>query len=1030
MTRNNGTSDPERYLDIADTFHDMVKPPTSWTINEPHGRCKLDPVQKGTDAKSAHINNLAKVKEWLEESPDYKDGILQDNRASKYHELILPMGNVWTRQEFLTFLKTKGEADYEYWVMSLYDKAGYEFQGIENRNVKLKDILDHADKLFPDYSIDKQYYLLMDALQNREFFEHYTKYQGQSTDTMKKCPYISCIASDWDQAYKDSGDAYKTINMNFQACGLTGKYVKFHKQGNKNVVRLYRDGVDDKNAGIDLDRMSLSVLNLGVRSLCDVASQVSQINQYHDEQRKLQIRKILRGTLLKTDKNKNGKRVREDGNEPILDTLYEFLVDPSNNSFLYYNLFNIKRSGDYGQIAATQALNTSEERYYLVTIDKLCYLRAKIEKVPCIRVLKDGNLDAYHGEINDANILESYYNLIKTNFNTVLSKAKDARPTDINLLKKPPILQDIFHKREEFQGGPFHETITSLGAILKGSETAESLSNAYNAIIESLLQLVNVRYNIVESILKELNEFEDFQAIIDKISQMPLVGENYAQLLADLNSSVDSQRHDAKMKINLEINKLKEQTEALEFFIQICKFANFQYDLHIQIKLDEFGNKNNGNYTLKLTKPIFSYDEVVLPEQIQFQIIDTDVKEAFKALGLADILEKPMVKSILDSELPQFERLIELSRRLNTTDKGKNIEFILRKFFGFMYNVSGRATKRSVDVKNYEAIIVEAIRYHIDLYSDNNVNITKRLASLLEKTQGVKRKLEDGDVEGEEINANVPRIGGGGPEDVEQRTNVWEGVFTPYDAFYDAINDFAKQDTMEFDDFAKEEKLVTDNAAKLFALYNIPNVNVLSGIAMVGIYRTLAELRYDYFMVNDAQVNNIEKNIVLPVNFKTLEKDKAINALNAALDEAMAFVNVDAKTKTSQIAPEHIGLLQEFILRKWHKALQDAYNDLNNSGILLERELTEEDAWNVFFGKESLSSFSKKDVQTTDPLPLQNQGGGCPSKKNSLLKHMRSLNRDYYHYTSTKAIRVMLLKRTIRHILKRQAAKHETPSIF
>jgi hypothetical protein len=995
---------PGRYLDIADTFHDMVKPPTSWTVNKASGRCNLGDT---TNEKKDPINNLKQVSEWLGESPDYVDLMSETKPNVKipvYHDILLKdyLMKGKSRGDFIKFLKSLGEADYEYWVMSLYNKH-HSFTGIEKRSIRLKDAIDPEFPFFPD---TKTNHFIMDALQHRGFFEHHTK--------DKNVEYVSCIASEWDQATKDSGSTYKVISNNFQSCGLTGNYVKFHHVGNKNVVMLYRDG-DGNHGSIGLDKMSLSVLNLGVSSLCKLALDVQQTKPLNETI----LKRLIRTNIFKTDKNKNGKRPREGDNaEPILDVLYNFLV--KDNTFLYYNLFNIKRSGDYGQIAATKILNTDNDRYYLITIDKLCYLRAKMEETPCIRVLSDGGVDAYHGKIDNHTILLKMYETAFKRLSTAyhnIQQSPDYNKINTTLeeiLKNgghnKDVTYDNFLLEEE---DTFHKTIKSLGGI---SEMATALSSAYKDIFITMLSLINARKDVILNIIDQLKHVHDSYTFNFNIVELKL--DEYQEYLGESTKFFDKydpkeqpeknqEAQDRIIKLNDDINIINEQAAAIEFY-------NSLYNPPESIAQIQ---NAKGVYNLEFTKQIFSYKHANLPETIAFNINDDRSAQVFNELGLTYLLKTNIIQQVLKTPLPRFERLVQLSRGLSASDRNTTIELILRKFFGFMYNISGRITKRSVDVENYKVFIIEAINHYIQLYSENQVNIVKKLEPLLVPV------VQGGLGKGEIIYVGTkrkPENSLGNDSKIQAFDEFWDEVYTPYDAFYDAINHLAvNQSESESEDAINDlaeiqsENRVIALASSMYTDYNITQEDMQSSYAEI--YAVLRELRYFYFMANTH----------VPIDLNNLKVTKESWPITKTqLDNFIQNANVTLKLVQDQdtecIAPEHIGLLQEIILQKWHNVLLDIPNNFH---VPLKSDFNEEDSWNVFFGKTKLDSlFSKEDHQMQDAL--SKDGGKC--KKNSLKKPMRSLNRDYY-YTSSKQMRAMLLKRTIKRILAR---KTQLPSIF
>jgi hypothetical protein len=370
-------------LDIADTYHDMAEVPKRSDRFGSNKRCVL------SDSTTGH--NLKFVQEALKTEANYvsiinsetnKDVVLKD-KAEK--------------DQFVSLWKKHGVNDYEDMVTSIYQnvnkrESGSTTQLIEYKNKSTKKLSDYLP------SSVNQVYLMMDALNGKAFYDTYMQHYKINVDK-KEYHYISTIAQDWDPGTKWGQPPFQSIAESPGMIGNTQNHVKM----GANKVYL-----KDKS----INRQAVKAIDNSVKALCQ------SISLFAPDKKDAAIMR-----LLGVKQPNNAKRKQTD-KCPIFDALHSYFAEADSQEKYANKCFHIKRSGDYGQIYACKRLNTTStkpntERYYLVTIDRLCYLRAKHENVPCILTHKEGTyVDICNGVYDDkqykANLVEDLIKLVNS----------------------------------------------------------------------------------------------------------------------------------------------------------------------------------------------------------------------------------------------------------------------------------------------------------------------------------------------------------------------------------------------------------------------------------------------------------------------------------------------------------------------------------------------------------------------------------------------------------------------------------------
>lgn len=189
-----------------------------------------------------------------------------------------------------------------------------------------------------------------------------------------------------------------------------------------------------------LPKNILPILDIGVNSLCRFARQFADVIQT-----KLLGSDVLNYLIKKNYKNNQKEKPKTQ--DTILDGFCNFLTTGRIDGCLnMLKLLEIKRSGDYGQIAVCQKMNEERKavlqkpqpQVFLWTIDRLCYLRAKHQNVPCILVSPSNTVKVFgfvSGTDADSTPLTQ-----QTALRNAVMYAKSRLPkvpTNSNTLRKP-----------------------------------------------------------------------------------------------------------------------------------------------------------------------------------------------------------------------------------------------------------------------------------------------------------------------------------------------------------------------------------------------------------------------------------------------------------------------------------------------------------------------------------------------------------------------------------------------------------------
>ena len=363
-------------LDLADTYHDMLNPMVYKRSSGEPVRCQLTPdmdFQKRRDLFITHVSQLSPQD--LRKNIQFMDAPQQKNMID------LTLDRVKDVKRDL-----KGVDSYEDWVMKTYQDIMLSYDKEASHALELKNIPFH--QLQTSFSENKKIDLFVDALQSHDILH-----------VLHKSKRYCYVTSEWDAAVNIPGalllrDLEPQANASFPTVGHTGQYIQFR---DNHVILSNAQG-----KGTSLPIEFVRLLQLSVKNLCSLMQRDSITKD-------MVIKHLMRSgqELAKIQKKKNNKK----------DSLYLTALTDFINERGVGALLDMKRSGDYGQIATVKQANAKNHRernnrqLYLITIDRLCYLRAKHENVPCILVKSQARtVTLFHGAEGNMGLYVNYYN--------------------------------------------------------------------------------------------------------------------------------------------------------------------------------------------------------------------------------------------------------------------------------------------------------------------------------------------------------------------------------------------------------------------------------------------------------------------------------------------------------------------------------------------------------------------------------------------------------------------------------------------
>ena len=349
-----------------------------------------------------------------------------------------------TRADVQKLVRKKKQSDFEDMVVSIAEKynekykdreenvnfslsSGQEFKNVSTTRLNHQTLFNYFSRKIVNYEI------FIDALNNTFLIDILESALG-NVGSVKKVSYIT---SDWDPGRTMfSSSRLKLDHGNdevLRTIGKTGDFVQFKS----DAVILRKYGSRGNTHANTEFRIPLNFvkghMSLSVGRLCELLNNrdnftLESISSRGDSKSGI-VFGMHESVVRKRQKKRRRLETNAGGNQSssLIHNLYSFLLsshiedanEPTENSRLnIINLLNLKRSGDYGQIATVKKRNldirrenpvNQDKKCYLFTLDRLCYLRAKLEDTPCVCVNAQGKARIYHGKGDfDKDLLEKY----------------------------------------------------------------------------------------------------------------------------------------------------------------------------------------------------------------------------------------------------------------------------------------------------------------------------------------------------------------------------------------------------------------------------------------------------------------------------------------------------------------------------------------------------------------------------------------------------------------------------------------------
>lgn len=636
-----------RILDVADSIHDFIKPHAN-----KNDRCawrkegEFEPVLK-------HLTNA------------YSDLVTTNGTD------IVLLRKVTKK---LSLIDLAGYSDYEDYVMFEWFKQFERLiEGVEQRRVRITP--QNIQRLFLDETI----YIVKDAWGSDTFYDTASQ-QTQSN----KFEFVRITANEWDAALRfDKFPYHDNLKVqSFEPVGETGqsiyfKSVKSNEACSKHDIVL-KYGTNELKIGFRL----IKFINTSVSTLCSIGMNV-------ETAQKEDIKNIVNSQIFKYKK----KDLKTDGVwSQIVNNIYKYFMSDDEKSFEYKNLFNLKRSGDYGQIGHVKALNDTNTKVYLATFDRLCYVRAKFEGVPCIRV-QDTTIDIFHGK--PKNIDESIDNMFKQ---------VDELKKELQLL----LVQTCAHESNmqllqiDMQTGSKLEESTWFEVIAnENTSIAKALNDAHKKIKSNLEQLVNLHVQATNKVLKQaFNNVKDkkcstYDSFEIKINDLK------SQWNEAKTTTNDRHKHEIKTELSNLMNEFNEKINFsnLSFSYSKLKGAKLEWTTRIECISKVIGDDVNCH-------------------DIELHT-DDDIKTHLLNVGITAFLSKGnVIKTFLETPLDSLDILMKL-RDAEAIKKYNCIKYIIQRIYSFADQIqksTARTNELNKLVKHFEDITNLTFSKYIEKY--------------------------------------------------------------------------------------------------------------------------------------------------------------------------------------------------------------------------------------------------------------------------------------------------------------------------
>ena len=372
-------------LEIADTIHDMVHPKKT---NK--RRCFIED-NNPNNPNDDNIYNLGIVTSVFSSMPKYKNLYKQKKDIID----IAILNNTKTYSELNKISNKYKVNDFEDVVVKLYNKVCENLSdkcGVLNNDIGImRDYVPPKSEL-PSNNIINTIASIWDPILTSNNKKNYFKGQGDKT-------YTKVIGTTYVHLSNDSVKLLNGDDTSTQSVVLSFNFL-LNRRNFKNSVNTLCTFASELEKLKITTAQGINSYGLFDPDLIDLV--MKHFFQFNSKD----INEIQNIINKKPNKKQNEIQNKKSSTDYVKYKIglefVKFLV--SNNTVdttsgdkyhdVLFKLFDIKRSGDYGQITAAKTYNdTNDIKCYLATGDRLCYLRAKLEGVNTI-LLKRNQLQS------------------------------------------------------------------------------------------------------------------------------------------------------------------------------------------------------------------------------------------------------------------------------------------------------------------------------------------------------------------------------------------------------------------------------------------------------------------------------------------------------------------------------------------------------------------------------------------------------------------------------------------------------------
>lgn len=574
------------------------------------------------------------------------------------------------------------------WAMSYEEFCTHIYnENVENLGFEMKNVVFDANANLKILGDKPE--VMIDAIQDSSFLDNV------------KPHILSYTSTEWDAAIHQKKGEKIGFQEDVSIIGETGKALGL----NDNNIIFKMDGGESFKIHIQFAKK----IKRDVDHLCQFIN-----DMYHRSNNNVNMKTI---DMMITGK---ANTLMKKNNTNDIKNLIRFLSLPDGKLNIK-NVLNIKRSGDYGQISAVQKRNNEKTniefindrtgKCYLMTSDRLCYLRCKHEMVPCVLVRKNKSVDIFHGAVDNTERFKAYYKDVRARV--------DAKHELLNALLSPLRSESTEYENNSTQ---FFEL---------GGDEKEKIQDAFNMIEkQSLMKFAFDRSEANGRYLYELSshvneDISTLQKLIDtkiqiliRLRQTPM--QNIEKFVDRIRIVYNQMKiNDKRNTQTLSVKELKERISDMEShdkeidtIITLISLINPKISMRyeeIRISAQDFREPRElVNYTIAYVPHIDLSNVEEKLKEATHRALDT-----FQLRNLDKFYEQDANYIYLNTPTDFFTRPISL------TDKSYPLKLI--DLIGTIYsnilapNISGvRRNRQSSDVlqaRKYSAALKKVTHY-------------------------------------------------------------------------------------------------------------------------------------------------------------------------------------------------------------------------------------------------------------------------------------------------------------------------------